>query len=105
MAAAEGVDRVEVLAHEVAALAARARERARRVEASRPPGWRGEASERAAAASEDRAVRLRAAAGDLDELATTLRVHARTAGDRLEEVRRLVATVGGLLGPYAGPAR
>lgn len=101
----EGFAGVEGLAGEVEALAARARERAGRVATARPPGWRGEASERAAGAVEEQAARLRAAAVDLDELAGSLRVHARTAGHRLEEVQRLVAGVGGLLGPHAGPGR
>jgi hypothetical protein len=92
------VGRVEVLAGEVEALAARARERAGRVAASHPAGWRGEAADRAGAVVDEEVARLRSAAGDLDDLAATLRVHARTAGHRLEEVQRLVAGVAGLLG-------
>lgn len=96
---AEGsVGRVEVLAGEVEALAERARERAGRVVAGRPEGWRGQAADRVGAVAGDEAARLRSAAGDLDELAASLRVHARTAGHRLEEVQRLVAGVTGLLG-------
>ncbi len=100
---AEGaVGRVEALAGEVEALAERARERATRVAAERSADWRGQAAARAAAVAGDEAARLRSAAGDLDELASSLRVHARTAGHRLEEVQRLVAGVAGLLGAGLG---